>query len=163
MEKFMMYKQRAQQQIRIADHMLTMTYPLVKDPKILIAVLENIFLSITNALGSILAYERVFKRIPPFHDTFESKYSMFKAKIVPRYQIDLKWVRFIAEIKELVNEHKNSTTEFVRPGKFVIADDHYRIKTLSEQDLKKYLKNAKELVHDLLLLVSKNDAMFGRR
>ena len=163
MEKFAEHKQRAVQNVKVADHMLTMTYPLVKDPKLLIAVLENLFMACTNAMASVLHYERSFKRIPPFHDTFESKYTLFKQKIVPHYQVDLKWVRFIAELKELVQDHKESTTEFPRKGKFVMADKDYRIKTISEEDLKYYLRLTKDFVSYALQLVSKNDAKFGRR
>jgi len=163
MEKFVEYRDKARHNIRVADHMLTMTYPLVKDPKLLLAVLQNIFLSLTNAMAAVLYYERVFKRIPPFHDTFESKFSMFKAKIVPRYKLDLKMVRYIAEIKEIVHEHKESSTEFARKGRFVIANENYRMRALDEKALKRYLASAKKVVHELLQLVSKNDAMFGRR
>lgn len=163
MEKFAEYKQRAVQNVKVADHMLTMTYPLVKDPKLLLAVLENQFMATTNAMASILYYERLFKRVPPFHDTFESKYNLFKQKIVPAYQVDLKWVRFIAELKELVQDHKESTTEFPRKGKFILADNDYRIRTLGEEDLKYYLQLTKDFVNYVLQLVSKNDAKFGRR
>ena len=34
---------------------------------------------------------------------------------------------------------------------------------LSDKELKKHLKKAKEIVHNLLQLVSKNDAIIGRR
>ncbi len=163
MEKFMECRDRARNNIRIADHMLTMTYPLVQDPKLLLAVLENIFLSLTNAMASVLYYERVFKRVPPFHDTFESKFSLFKAKIVPRNNIDLGHVRFIAEIKELVQERKEASVEFSRKGKFYIASDSYKMKSLGPNDLKKYLQKAKTVTHELLQMVSKNDAMFRRR
>ncbi|MBN1275117.1 hypothetical protein JXA12_02395 [Candidatus Woesearchaeota archaeon] len=163
MEKFMEYRDRSRQNIRVADHMLTMTYPLVKDPKLLLAVLENLFMAITNSMAAVLYYERIFKRVPPFHDTFESKFNLFKTKIVPRHKIDLKWVRFIAEVKEYVQEHKESTTEFPRKDKFIMADHNYRMKALDERLLKQHLSKTKELVHLLLQLVSKNDAMFGRR
>ena len=163
MEKFVEYRDRARQNVRVADHMLTMTYPLVKDPKILVAVLENLFLATTNAMSCILHYERMFRRIPPFHDTFDSKFSLFKAKIVPMHDIDLKWVRFVAELKELVQEHRTSTTEFPRKDKFVMADKDYRLKTIDEKALKKHLQATKGFVHELLILVNKNDAVFRRR
>ena len=163
MEKFAEHKQRAVQNVKVADHMLTMTYPLVKDPKLLLAVLENLFMATTNAMAAVLYYERAFKRVPPFQDTFESKYNLFKQKIVGRYQVDLKWVRFIAELKETVQDHKQATTEFPRKGRFVMADHDYRIKTLGEEDLKYYLQLTKDFVSYALQLVSKNDAKFGRR
>jgi hypothetical protein len=163
MEPYLQYQQRAVQNIKVADHMLTMTYPLIKDPKLLLSVLQNLFMAASNAMACILYYERHFNRIPAFQDTFESKYSMFQQKIVQEYQIDLKWVKFIAELKELVQSHKESTTEFPRSGKFVMADHDYRIKTLGEEDLKYFLKLTKDFVDYTLQLVNTHDAMPRRR
>src|SRR3989338_261446 len=87
MEKFQESRERARRNIQLADHMLTQTYPLVKDPKLLLAVIENIFLALTNAMASVLYYERLFKRIPPFHDNFESKFYLFKMKTAMKYNI----------------------------------------------------------------------------
>ncbi|MBD3209463.1 hypothetical protein GF367_03515 [Candidatus Woesearchaeota archaeon] len=163
MEKYVTYRDRARQNIRVADHMLTMTYPMVKDPKLLVAVLENLFMALTNAMAAVLHHERRGKRIGPFHDTFESKFSHFKAYIVPGYNIDRKWVRFIAEIKELVAEHKESPTEFPRKEKYVMADERYKIRVLDEEKLKAALRKTKELVHELLQLVSRHETMHRRR
>lgn len=155
MERFVQYKDKARRNIQLADHMLTMTYPLVKDPKILLGVLENLFMAVTNSIASVLHYERLHKRVPAFSETFDSKFSTFKSKVVHQHDIDLKWVRFIAELREAVQEHQQSTTEFPRKGKYVMADKDYRLKTLDEALLKDYLKKTKELVHELLQLVSK--------
>ncbi len=154
MEKFLSYRDEARRNIRIADHMLTMTYPMLKDPKILLAVLENIFMALTNSMASVLYYERMYKRIPPFHDTFESKFNALKSYVVKQYELDLRTVRTIAEVKELVYEHKQATVEFSRKGKFVMSRDDYALRTLSADDLKRYLKKGKEATHELLQLVS---------
>ncbi len=155
MERALEYQKKSLHHVRVADHMLTMTYPLVKDPKLLVAVLENLFLATTNAMGAILYKERYFKRIPPFHDTFESKFGSFKMHIVRKMNIDAKWVRFIAQLKEIVNDHKKSTTEFPRREKYVMADEHYRMRTISEVELKKHLKKTKEFVYMILEMVRK--------
>ncbi|MFP4523805.1 MAG: hypothetical protein ACLFO2_00620 [Candidatus Woesearchaeota archaeon] len=154
MERFVQYKDKARRNIQLADHMLTMTYPLVKDPKILLGVLENLFMAVTNSMASVLHYERLHKRVPAFNETFDSKFSTFKSKVVHQHGLDLKWVRFIAELREAVQEHQQSTTEFPRKGKYVMADKDYRLKTLDEALLKDYLKKTKELVHELLQLVT---------
>jgi hypothetical protein len=43
MEEFQVLRDKAVEKIKIADHMLFMTYPLVKDPKLLMSILENTF------------------------------------------------------------------------------------------------------------------------
>lgn len=155
MDKTVECKDKARHNIRVADHMLTMTYPLVKDPKLLVTVLDNLQKATMNAIAAVLHYERQKKNIPAFSDTFDAHYTMFKAHIVPKYKIKPEWVRHIAELRELIQEHKQATTEFSRKNSFVMADKHYRLKTLDEKLLKKYLAKTKEFTHDLLLLVSK--------
>ena len=120
MEQFQEYREKAGYKLKIADHMLTMTYPLVKDTKLLLIILENIFLSMTYAMTAILYYERLFKRIPAFTDNFESKFHMFKEKCVNRYNIDIKYLRVMKDLKDILIEHKKSPMEFERKGKFVI-------------------------------------------
>ncbi|MCP3682530.1 MAG: hypothetical protein GY861_07545, partial [bacterium] len=47
MEKFQEAREKARKNINVADHMFCMTYPLVKDNRLLLAILENIFLGFT--------------------------------------------------------------------------------------------------------------------
>jgi len=75
MEQFQEAIQKANQKLKIADHMIFMTYPLVKDSKLLLSIIQNIFLALTNAMSSILYYERLFKKIPSFNDNFDSSVS----------------------------------------------------------------------------------------
>ncbi len=160
MEAFITYRDKARQSIRVADHMLTMTYPLVKDPKLLIAVLENIQGALVHAMTSVLAYEYAFKRIPPYKETFENKFSMFKQHIVRQQALDPHIVQFIAQMKELHDEHKNASIEFSRTETYVMSNERYRLNILTEKDLKAHLQTTKTIVHELLQLVSKNDARF---
>ncbi|MBS1267051.1 MAG: hypothetical protein MAG795_01022 [Candidatus Woesearchaeota archaeon] len=160
MEKFQAARNKASKRLKIADHMMVMTYPLVKDSKLLLAVLENLFLALTNSVASVLYYERLFKRIPPFHDTFESKFNRFRSKIVPKYNIDMKYVKMIKEIKDIIVMHKKSPVEFTRKDKFVIASKNYKIKTISVEQIKEYIKDTKSFVAQMEEIVSKNEQIF---
>src|SRR3989339_632809 len=131
MEKFQELRDIAKKKLHLADHILTQTYPLIQDNKLLLAVVENIFLALTNAMGSILYYERLFKKIPPFHDNFDSKFNMFRSRVVDSYNIDKEQVKFIQEIKDMIVAHKKSPVEFTKKDKFVICSDDYNIKTIT--------------------------------
>ena len=143
MERYNEEREGALKKIRVADHMLTMTYPIVQDPKILMAVLENIFQSMESSISSILYYERKYKRIPPFQDTFESKFNMFRMRCVERYSIPKEYLTLISEIKEIILKHKESPIEFRRKDKFVICSENYDIKTISIKDIKDFLIKSK--------------------
>ncbi|MBN2111473.1 hypothetical protein JW707_00065 [Candidatus Woesearchaeota archaeon] len=160
MEEFQLARTKAQEKLKLADHMLTQTYPLVKDPKLLVAVMENLFLALTNAMGSVLYYERTFKKIPPFVDNFENKFEMFKQKCTPKYKLSRDYVSLISEIKEAVLAHRTSPVEFAREGNFVICSDNYKLKTLSVDQIKKYAEKTKTFLKETNAIVMKNEGIF---
>jgi hypothetical protein len=162
MEEFQVLRDKAQQKIKIADHMLFMTYPVVKDPKLLLAIVENIFSSLDYGIGALLHYERLFKRIPPFNDTYPSRLEMFRNKMVPRYKFNSNYVSLIMDVKGILSEHKNSPVSFIRKDKFVICSPTYTIKTIDINLVKKYIFETKVFVSQVNKIVSENERIFIR-
>ena len=160
MEKFQVLRENAKKTVRMADHILTVTYPLLKDPKILVSAAKNIFSAAEQAMTSVLEHERLFKRIPSYQDNFESKFRVFKEKIVPRHNISPGNVKTIRELKDILSAHKESPVEFTRKEKYVICSDDYDMKTLSEKQLKNHLKNTKIFIEQASLLTTKNERIF---
>ncbi len=159
MDNYNLYGERAKRNVKLADHMIYVTYPLVKDPKLLIAILENLFLGITNTLGYILYYERKFKRVPSFFDNFDSKYRVFMEKIMPCYNIDKSYSDLMIDIKTILIEHKRSPIEFRKDGKFIICSDSYEVRTLELQDLKNYLESVKKFNSKIEDVVKRNESI----
>jgi len=162
MEKFQEAREKAKKNVRVADHILTQTYPLVNDPKLLIAVLENIFLSLTNSMGALLHYERLFKRIPPFHENFESKFNMLKMNVAHKHGISNDYLKFIQEVKSLLELHKKGPVEFSRKDVFVICSEKYDMKAVSVNDMKKYIAKTKMFIDEISKIVSKDEDLFKR-
>jgi hypothetical protein len=162
MEEFQVLRDKALQKIKIADHMLFMTYPIVKDPKLLVAIVENVFVSLECGMEALLQYERLFKRIPLFHDSFPSKLEIFKTKMVPKYKFSPKYASMIMEIKSLLSDHRNSPVTFARKDKFVICSPNYSIKTIDVNLVKKYIFEAKVFVNNINKIVSENERIFVR-
>ena len=160
MEEFQLLREKAKNRLQIADHMLTMTYPLVKDTKLLLVIMENIFLALTYAMSSILYYEKLFKRIPAFTDNFESKLNIFKERCVNKYNIDRVYLTLLQNIKNIMIEHKKSPMEFERKGKFVICSNSYRLRTITINQIKEYITKTKEFVQLSTNIVSKNEEIF---
>ena len=160
MEKFQQAREKSVRNLRIADHMLYVTYPLIKDNKLLMSITENIFLAMTNAMASVLYYERLFKRIPPFHETFDSKYNFFTEKIVPRYNIDAKFMKNVKMVRDILMAHRESKVEFSRPDKFVICIDDYKTRSITENDLKNFVAISKQFLNVCNDIVKKNENIF---
>jgi hypothetical protein len=160
MEKFQELRDAASKKLQLADHILTMTYPVVKDPKILLSVIENLFLAFSYGIGSVLHYELTFKRIPPFPDNFAGKFEMFRDKCSRRYGLDDEYLKIIREIKEIIVTHKKSQIEFSRNESFVICNGDYRMKTISANMMKTYVEKAKLFIKNVSTIVSKDEAIF---
>lgn len=162
MEQFQILRDKAVQKIRVADHMLFMTYPLVKDPKLLLSIIENIFASLDYGVSSLLHHEKLFKRIPPFHDTFPSRFEIFKDKMIPKYELSPKYVKLIKDVGSIISEHKKSPVEFARKDKFVICSPCYSLKTIDTNLVKKYIFETKVFVDNVNKIVSKHEGIFAR-
>ena len=150
---------KAKQNIKIADHMLSVTYPLLKDSKLLLAIVENIFLSYTNSIAALLYYERELKKIPPFTDSFESKFNMFRERCVLKYNIEKSYLMEIHDVWDIIIEHKKSPVEFKRRDSFVICSESYKIKTITVNNIKDYLNKAKVFIGDIDNIVGKDEGL----
>jgi len=159
MDRIKEARDKALRNLKIADHLLTQTYPSVNDPKVLLSVLENVFLSLTNAMAAILHYERAYKRIPNFEANFESKFNTLKLKVAHRYNIDKDYLNLISAVKNTLVAHKKSPVEFSRREMFVICSDTYDMKTISPNEMKNYISKTKEFVKEMQNIVDKNEGI----
>lgn len=161
MEKFQELRELSKKKVTLADHILTQTYPLLKDPKLLLATLENVFLAYTNAMASLLYYERLFKRIPPFQEDFEGKLKAFRNECANKYGIKQEDINIIKEIKDIIVNHRKSPIEFSRQDKFIICSEDYSLKTIDVEKLKKMIINTKEFIKKISDITSKNEMIFN--
>ena len=163
MKKFQELRGEARLRLKNADHLITMTYPLVKDTKLLIAAVENLAAALELSLSSVLTYERSLRRIPPFHDELESKLNIFSQKLAPKYNIDKSYIKLIQDMDGLVRAHKLSPVEFVRKDKFVMASDSYELRALTPQGVKEYVEKARKFIQDMETIVSQDEHLSRRR
>jgi len=160
MEKFQELRDSAKKKLQLADHILTMTYPLVKDPHLLLSSVENLFLAFSYGMGSILHYDRIFKRIPPFPDNFATKLDVFRDKCAKRYSISEEYSKIIKDLRDIIVAHKKSPIEFSRNENFVICDNNYRMRTISQNEVKNYIEKAKLFIKNVSTIVSKDEIIF---
>ena len=159
MELYQELREKARKNINIADHMIYMTYNVVKDPKLLLTIMDNIFLSLTYGMSSLLHYERMYKKVAAFPENFESKLELFKERVAPKYGIPLENIKMMQKVKDIILEHKRSPMEFVRGNKFVICNDSYKMRTLSVDEIKEYIKKTKEFLEQTEAVTKKNERL----
>ena len=96
-EKYIENLNKAESMLKTADHLLYMTYPLVREKRILLKILNQTYLVILSIVNAILQYEYVYKRIK-LYKTSEENFSVFKDRCAERYGINLEQVQKIKEI-----------------------------------------------------------------
>lgn len=143
----------AKKAIKIADHMTYMTYPLVRDLKIIVSITENIYLAVINAMESVLQYDRFYKRINPLAENFDSRFQVFKEKCAPRYEFDRDDLMLIEELRNIIKHHTDSNMEFVRSDKLIICSPTFKMKTLDISAIKQYLIRTKKFIRKAELAI----------
>jgi len=143
-EKFIENLDKASSILKTADHMLYMTYPLIKEKKILLKILNEIYIAILSVVNAILQYEYMYKRIQLYKDSKEN-FNVFK-KCASRYNITEEQIGKITEIFNLTEKHKNSPFEFVRNDKIVIMSNALKTDTITIEKMKNYLLTGKDIL-----------------
>jgi hypothetical protein len=149
MEPFTNELEMAQKRLAVADHILTQTFPLLKDPKLLLAVLEHLCAAGHMSVNNVLKYERMMKRIPSYVENSDHKLNLFAERCAKRYHVEPKQVQSIQELTGFLDAHKASGMEFRRKDRFVICGDDYRMKTLTFEKLKTALTDMKQFVGNI--------------
>jgi len=145
MEKFLENIMEAEKIIHTADHMVYITFPLIKDKRLLLKILQEIKNAIIYCINSILQYEYLYKRITIYKDS-KSNFRIFIEKCAPRYKIEKEDISLILEIMDFVDKHKESSFEFIKDEKLVILSKNMKPKTLTIEKTKEFLFLAKKIL-----------------
>lgn len=156
MERYQEDFELAKNKFKIVDHMVNVTYPMLRDTRLLMSSLENLFFVYSNAMSALLHYERLYKRIPPFNNTFESKFFMYSRTCQSKFNLEKDYAIIMQEIKKFVIEHKKSPVEFSKNDKFVICSNTYDTMVLTHSKLKDYLTKAKLFIEEINSIIYKN-------
>jgi len=155
MEKFLELEEAALKHIKNAEYGITFTYPLVKESKVLISVVNHLFLACTNIAGSLLYYELLYKSISPFPDNFESKFHIMKNALLDKYNLDPDYLKMMRKLREIIIAHNNSPIEFSRAGKYVICNDEYDLKEITLPWLKETHGKTKLFIDEVISITHK--------
>lgn len=152
MEKFLENIQEAQKTIQIIDHMIYVTYPLIKDKRILTKLLTETKKVIANCINSILQYEYLYKRITLYQNP-KTNFKIFKEQCAKRYEITQEQVHIIINLFELVEKHKQSTMEFLKNEKVVILSKNLETETITIDKLKEFFNLSKDIMKKTLAVI----------
>ena len=81
---------------------------------------------------------------------------MFRRKIMPKYSVSSEFLGFAQRMKEMVDEYKKTSTTFAKKQTFVIADNDFNVRLLTEPEVKKTLAKAKTLITQILAITEQH-------
>jgi len=145
MEKFLENLDKAEKMIARADHMLYVTYPLIKEKRLLLRILEDLKLVIANCINSILQYEYLFRRVSLYKNP-RLNFENFTRKCAQKYGITREEIEGINKVFNLVKKHKESEMEFIRNEKIVIMVKNLSPETLTLEEIKEFLNLARTIL-----------------
>jgi hypothetical protein len=128
--------------LRNADHMLYITYPVLKENRLLAKVLEEVHSSIKKTIDIIMQREYEYKRIKLYSD-YKINMTIFEQRCAARYYLTQEEMTGIKQIMDLFESHKSSPLEFSRQNKFIIMSDNLKTDSITVQKLKLMLGTAK--------------------
>ncbi|MBI2671082.1 hypothetical protein HYX18_03855 [Candidatus Woesearchaeota archaeon] len=156
MENIIAILKEANTKLNTADHLAYVTYPVVKESKLLLTTVENLYTALILAMEALLQYDRYYKRISYVPHEFQSKYEIFK-KISMKYNLDRMAIASMLDIRSLLELHKKSPMVFTREQKLVIASQGFNIiKTLNIDMVKRYIEQAKPLISKINKVIQPN-------
>jgi len=137
---------KANQLIKRADHMLYVTYPLIKDNKLIITMADNIVNGMIYAMDAVFMYEKLYKRISYYPEDFKEKMRIFKDSIAKRYNIEREHIVAMQDLKNFLDERKTGSTEFVKNDKYMFFSQKQEVKSLGIDKIKQNLNISKEFL-----------------
>lgn len=132
---------KAEHSLRTADHMVYITYPLIKENLLLKKILEELYKGANSTVQAILNYESLYKRIA-LQDSKTNLLS-FKEKCAPRFNITIPELQLLFELFAIAEKYHSSSMDFIRKDKLVIMSDSLRTESVNLEQLKKYLGTLK--------------------
>jgi hypothetical protein len=130
-----------------ADHLILVTYKVVKDDKLLLRALENIYESVVKTISVALRFEYFYKRIELSKDS-KRNLEIFFVKLGRKYGLSKEDERILREIIFSGKKHKESGLEFSGKGKAVILDDKLGKYELDLDKVKEFIKISKKLLEN---------------
>jgi len=160
MERVYSLLERANMSLRTADHLAYVTYPLLKDTKLVVAILENINNALVLSVEAMVEYDRMFNRVGATSQDFRSDLELFKNSCAPRYNIEREHIALISEINTIMETRKKGTMEFIKRDKLVVCGTDFRTKTVDHEKVKDYLNKSKKYMIKINNILRQNARRF---
>ena len=145
MQNFLKYLEEAEKTTLTIDHLVYVTFPLIKDKRLLLKALSEMKDAILSCVNSILCYEHFYKRISMRKNSLEN-FKIFVERCALPYEITQEEIILISNLFNLVQKHKESGFEFMRHEKVVILSGNLETEVITIEKIKFFLAMLKGIL-----------------
>ena len=133
MEKYIEYLNESKRKLRIADHLIYMTLPLVQEKRIYISILTEMNNSTISLMNSVLNFEKI-----KITKGTQNNFDVFFTLLIQKYSSNKDDIHCLKELLEISTLHKNSSVEIFDKKKVVILSEYLKSQTLTLEKIKKF-------------------------
>ena len=131
--------------IRTASHLTYVTFPLVKEKRLLLKILVEVKKAITKCINSMLQFDYLYKRVGLTTDS-EKNIQTFITKTATRFNINREEIKQVLELFSIIEKHNKSSMEFVKDEKIVILNGNSQTTIITIERTKEFISLAENLL-----------------
>ena len=132
--------EEAKRLLKVADHMVYVTFPVLNENKLLIKITSQIYNALSKASEVIAERENIFPSKNPFKALNESS---------QKYGFNSSQLEILKEILLVMAMHSESPMEFSRREKLIILSEGLKTEDITIEKVKSYLTTLKDVINAL--------------
>ena len=110
--------ERARKGLKVAEMMLSRTYPMAKDPRLFLAVAEDIYFALMECIEAMFTLNST--DLPDSSADVIDEFSGFAS----RFGFGPDELKLISDLSNIIEAHKESPVEFARENDFVVCSEN---------------------------------------
>ena len=126
-----------------AEHLYHTTFPVAKNPKLLLAIVKSISNSLEYVLEAILIKEKLPLAKEPIKNINAIR------PLATKYHLSTDDITFMLRIQEILHAQKQSPVEFQRGDRRIICSKDYELEILSPIEGEQFLIQTKKILNIL--------------
>jgi hypothetical protein len=128
-----------------ADHMIYISFPLIKDKRLLIKAIQEIKKSVYLFVKAIIEAESFNKKVLT-EEEMKSTFNFLKERITKKYGLNNKDLSLISEIFEISEIYRESSFEFMKSDRVVFLTNDLKPVAISVDKIKEFIIFSKGLL-----------------
>lgn len=126
-----------------AEHLFHKTFPVTKEPKLLLGIVKSLSNCLEYVSESILIQEKIVSS-----EGLLKKVNTLRP-IASKYGLSIGDIVFMLRIHELLSLQKHSPVEFKRGNAHVICSDNYDTEVISAKEVEIFLQQTKKILNSM--------------